>query len=63
MKALSDITASGFASNASAFASGGGGGASSLFVQETRPVEAGPWMWWKTDAEGNLVDLIVNDGV
>lgn len=40
----------------------GGGGASGVFVQETRPVAAGPWLWWQTDADGNLVDLTVNDG-
>jgi Collagen triple helix repeat (20 copies) len=34
-----------------------------LFVQTTRPLTAGPWTWWKTDASGAIIDLIVNDGV
>jgi hypothetical protein len=44
-------------------ASGGGGGSQEVFVQQTRPVAAGPWLWWETDALGNLVDLTVNDGL
>ena len=36
---------------------------SRVFVQQTRPTQTGPWMWWKTDATGNLLDLIVNTGV
>lgn len=44
-------------------AGGGGGGAQQVFVQMTRPTEAGPWLWYETDASGNLVDLTINDGV
>ena len=44
-------------------AGGGGGGAQQVFVQQTRPTEAGPWVWWQTDASGNIIDLTVNDGV
>ena len=41
---------------------GGAGGAQQVFVQQTRPVEAGPWMWWEKDALGNIINLTVNDG-
>lgn len=41
---------------------GGGGGTQQVFVQQTRPTEPGPWMWWETDASGNLINLTVNDG-
>jgi hypothetical protein len=41
---------------------GGGGGAQEVFVQETRPVGAGPWMWWRTNPAGNIIDLTINDG-
>lgn len=41
---------------------GGGGGSQEVYVQQTRPSAAGPWMWWVTNASGALVNLIVNDG-
>ena len=41
---------------------GGGGGSQEVFVQMTRPVSAGPWLWWQTDATGSIIDLTVNDG-
>ncbi len=47
---------------AKASEAGGGGGSQQVFVQQTRPTEAGPWMWWKTNASGQIVNLIVNDG-
>lgn len=34
-----------------------------VFVQETRPPGPGPWIWWQTDASGQIVDLTVADGV
>lgn len=37
-------------------------GASGVYVQQTRPTDAGPWQWWVTDAGGTIIDLIVNDG-
>lgn len=37
-------------------------GQSGIFVQQSRPTEQGPWMWWQTDASGNLINLTVNDG-
>ena len=39
-----------------------GGGVQRLFVQQTRPITAGPWEWWVTDASGNVINLILNDG-
>ena len=43
---------------------GGGGGSQEIFVQDTRPVSAGPWMWWKKSADGTkIVNLIINDGL
>ena len=33
-----------------------------FYVQQTRPSAAGPWQWWETDAEGNIVNLTINDG-
>ena len=41
---------------------GGGAGAQQVFVQQTRPVEQGPWTWWVTNASGQMINLIVNDG-
>lgn len=41
---------------------GGGGGSQEVYVQQTRPVEPGPWVWWVKSASGALVNLIVNDG-
>ena len=32
------------------------------FVQQSRPEITGPWSWWVTDAGGNIINLIVNDG-
>lgn len=40
----------------------GGAAAQQVFVQQTRPVADGPWMWWQTDVLGNIIDLTVNDG-
>jgi hypothetical protein len=37
-------------------------GASGVFIQELRPPGSGPFMWWKTDATGLIVDLIIADG-
>ena len=37
--------------------------AQQTFVQNTRPNTAGPWTWWKTNNLGNVVNLIINDGV
>jgi len=42
--------------------SGGGGGIQRVFVQTTRPITSGPWEWWVKDGNGNLIDLIINDG-
>ena len=41
---------------------GGGGGTQQVFVQQTRPSSAGPWVWWVTDINGYVVNCIVNDG-
>ena len=38
------------------------GGSQEVYVQQTRPTNPGPWMWWKTDANGNIINLVVNDG-
>ena len=45
-------------------AAGGGGGASGTptFIQETRPLSVGPWVWWVTDATGKPINMIINDG-
>lgn len=40
----------------------GGAGSQQLFVQQVRPTEPGPWQWWKTNAQGQIINLIVNDG-
>lgn len=34
-----------------------------VYVQQDRPAAAGPWHWWKTNSAGQIVNLIVNDGV
>jgi hypothetical protein len=47
----------------SAVSVGGGGGSQEVYVQQTRPVASGPWVWWETDASGAIVDCTVNDGV
>jgi hypothetical protein len=33
-----------------------------VYVQASRPTTSGPWTWWQTDASGQVIDLIVNDG-
>ena len=34
-----------------------------VYIQQTRPAEPGPWAWWVADAGGNIVNLIINNGV
>jgi hypothetical protein len=41
---------------------GGAAGSQEVFVQESRPPGLGPWMWWQTDADGNIIDLTIADG-
>ncbi len=55
------LTKTGAADYASAWQTPAAGG-QQVFTQATRPVATGPWMWWVTDAQGNLVDLVVNNG-
>lgn len=43
-------------------ATGSGGGSQEVFVQQTRPAGNGPWMWWETDAGGEIIDLTVANG-
>ena len=38
-------------------------GLARVAVQQTRPEGNGPFMWWKTDENGIIIDLIVADGV
>lgn len=40
--------------------SGGGGGGSGapIYVQETDPAVASPYVWFKTDPEGRVVDIL-----
>jgi hypothetical protein len=40
----------------------GGGGSQQVFVQQARPATPGPWTWWKTNAAGQPINLIINDG-
>jgi len=34
-----------------------------VFVQQTRPTSNGPWAWWETDVDGDIVDLTINNGL
>ena len=34
-----------------------------VYIQQARPAEPGPWAWWVADASGNIVNLIINNGV
>lgn len=36
---------------------GGGGGPQTLFIQETEPASATPYIWYKTDSTGKVVDI------
>lgn len=56
------ITASTYQAMAKQGEGGGGGGTQEVFVQQTRPAEPGPWSWWVTNASGQIINLIVNDG-
>jgi hypothetical protein len=56
------LTKTGAADYASAWQAPAGGGGQQVFTQVLRPTAAGPWMWWVKDAQGNLTDLVVNDG-
>lgn len=60
---LTKSSAADYAAGWSTPSGGGGGGAQQVFVQQTRPIEAGPWIWWETDVSGNVINLTVNDGV
>lgn len=40
----------------------GPAGPTAVYVQQTRPSATGPWQWWETDAEGNIINLTINDG-
>lgn len=42
---------------------GGGGGSQQVFVQLTRPVEVGPWIWYQIDINNNVIDCTINDGL
>lgn len=37
---------------------GGGSGNASVFVQQTDPLAASPYIWFQTDAEGNVIDIL-----
>jgi hypothetical protein len=41
-------------------ASGGGGGAGGnpVYVQETDPAVAPPYIWFQTDVSGNVIDIL-----
>ncbi len=40
-----------------------GAGTQQTYVQTARPVEPGPWAWWRKSADGMRIDtLILNDG-
>ncbi len=51
------------ASKAYVDANAGGAGSQEVFVQQTRPITSGPWTWWVTNANNQIIDLIINDGV
>ena len=36
-----------------------GSGTQQVFVQQTRPVESPPWVWWETDGNGIIIDMVV----
>jgi hypothetical protein len=42
---------------------GGAKGDAGVYVQQTRPLVAGPWQWWVKDANNRVVNLIINDGI
>lgn len=54
IEALSDISRGG----TSAFAADGVGGSSNVFIQQTDPALPTPYIWYKTDASGNVVDIL-----
>lgn len=37
---------------------GGGGGSGPVYIQETDPAAASPYIWFKTDPEGRVVDIL-----
>jgi hypothetical protein len=39
-----------------------GAGSAQVFVQSTRPLGNGPWIWWQTDSSGQIVDCTVANG-
>lgn len=60
IKAVSNVVRE--STSAGAF-DAGVGGTQQVFVQETRPPTTGtPWVWWQTDSNGNIINLIVNTG-
>ncbi len=36
--------------------SGGGGG--NVFIQQTEPAAASPYLWYRTDANGRVIDIL-----
>ena len=40
-----------------------GGSSTPQVISQTKPVIAGPWFWWKQDADGNIINLTINDGL
>lgn len=32
------------------------------YIQTTRPVADGPWVWYQKDSNGNIIDFTINDG-
>ena len=39
-------------------AAGGGGGGGNVYIQETDPAVASPYIWFKTDATGVVIDIL-----
>lgn len=39
-------------------AGGGGPGTSNVFIQETEPISASAYIWFKTDVSGNVIDIL-----
>lgn len=37
---------------------GGGGGTQNTYIQQTDPLASSPYIWYKTDATGKVIDIL-----
>lgn len=52
------LTKSSLVDHAAAWQSPSGGGGGNVFIQEAEPAAASPYLWYRTDANGRVIDIL-----